>query len=107
MPREQKEDNEKKWRRYEGKISSKRDINANRKLKSHSDQVPKLRRDKLIVPRLSSTVLGKAQKFSRIGPREFVPYPHDDLTVRGIKDACFSHFGKRVTGMECDILAGE
>ena len=107
MPREQKEDNEQKWRRYEDKIRAKRDINTNRKRTSHSDQVPKLCQDKLIVERLSSTVSGKAQKFSRIGPRVFVPYPHDDLTVRGIKDACLSHFGKRVTGMECDILAGE
>ena len=88
----------KKWRRYEGKIRAKRDINTNRKRKSHSDQVPKLLRDQLIVQRLSSTFSGKAQKFSRIGPREFVPYPHDDLTVCGIKDACLSHFGKRVTG---------
>ena len=107
MPREQKEDNEQKWRRYEDKIRAKRDINTNRKRKFHSDQVPKLRRDELIVQRLTSTVSGKAQKFSRIGAREFVPYPHDDLTVRGIKDACLFHFGKRVTGMECDILAGE
>ena len=106
MPREQKEDNEQKWRRYEDKIRAKRDINTNRKRKSYTE-VPKLRRDELIVQRLSSTVSGKAQKFSRIGPREFVPYPHDDLTVCGIKDACLSHFGKRVTGMECDILAGE
>ena len=74
MPREQKEDNEQKWRRYEDKIRAKRGINTNRKRKSHSDQVPKLRRDELIVQRLSSTVSEKAQKFSRIGPREFVPY---------------------------------
>ena len=107
MPRGQKEDNEQKWRRYEDKIRAKRDINTNRKRESHSDQVPKLRRDELIVQRLSSTVLGKVQKFSRIGPREFVPYPHDDLMVCGIKDACLSHFCKRVTGEECDILAGE
>ena len=43
MPREQKEDNEQKWGRYEDKIRAKRGINTNRKRKSHSDQVPKLR----------------------------------------------------------------
>lgn len=49
----------------------------------------------------------KAQKFTRIGPGEFVSYLNDDLTVRGIKGACLSHFGRRVDGMECDILEGE
>ena len=78
----------------------------NRKKKPDED-VCKLQRDELIVQRLSTTVSGKAKKFSRIGPREFVPYPLDDLTVRGIKDDCLSHFGQRVNGMECNILAGE
>ncbi|CAB4007254.1 Transient receptor potential cation channel subfamily M member 6, partial [Paramuricea clavata] len=98
-------ENQEKWRRYEDKIKAKRDINTNRKKKPN--EVRKLRRDELVMQRLSATVSGKAQKFSRIGAREFVPYPLDDLTVRGIKDACLSHFGQRVSGMECDILAGE
>lgn len=106
MSKEGKSDNEEKWKRFEDKIKAKRDINTNRKKKAASTE-PKLRRDELVVQRLSATVSGKAQKFSRIGPREFVPYPHNDLTVRGIKDACLSHFGRRVVGMECDILAGE
>jgi hypothetical protein len=87
-------ENQEKWRRYEDKIKAKRDINTNRK-KKPNEEVRKLRRDELIVQRLSATVSGKAQIFSRIGPREFVPYPLDDLTVRGIKDACLSHFGRR------------
>ena len=42
-----------------------RDINTNRKKKTDA-VVPKLRRDELIVKRLSATVSGKAQKFYRI-----------------------------------------
>ena len=92
IPKEQNEDNKQKWRRYEDKIKTKIDINTNRKRNSPTEVPPpiKPRRDELVVQRLSSTVSGKAQKFSRIGPRGFVPYPHDDLTVRGIMVAPYS-----------------
>ena len=91
MPKEQNIDNEQKWRRYEHKIKARRDINTNRKRNSPTEvPAPNLPRDELVVQRLNSTVSGKAQKFSRIGPREFVPYPHDDLTVRGIMVAPYS-----------------
>ena len=33
-----------------------------------------LERQELVVQRLSSEVSGKAQKYTRVGPREFVPY---------------------------------
>ena len=102
MPKEAKEETN-----NEDKMKAKRDINTKKKKSNATTKDVKLRRDELIVQRLSATVSGKAQKFSRIGPREFVPYPQDDLTVRGIKKACLAHFGRRVSGMECDILAGE
>ena len=66
--------------------------------------------EEIIVQRMSSTVSGKAQKYSRIGPREFVPFEKYDgeLTLRNIMDACKTHFAKRVEdGMVCDVLAGE
>eukprot|EP00112_Aurelia_sp_Birch-Aquarium-sp1_P008487 Seg1936.5 transcript_id=Seg1936.5/GoldUCD/mRNA.D3Y31 product="Eukaryotic elongation factor 2 kinase" protein_id=Seg1936.5/GoldUCD/D3Y31 len=62
----------------------------------------------LLDPRLSSSVSGKAQKFSRIGAREFVPYGKADLTIDGIKGACENHFKLILgNGFKCDILAGE
>ena len=68
-----------------------------------------LQRGELTVQRLSSKVSGKAQKFSRIGAREFVPFAdYEDITLPNIKLACEKHFlptvGKSVT---CDVLAGE
>ena len=68
-----------------------------------------LKRGELTVQRLSSEVSGKAQKFSRIGAREFVPFAdYEDITLPNIKLACEKHFlptvGKSVT---CDVLAGE
>ena len=102
-----KEQNEVKWKRFKEKMKAKGDVNKQKKKTSAESPSPKLRRYELVVQRLSAAVSGKAQKCSRIGPREFVPYLKDDLTVRGIKDACLSHFGRRVAEMECDILAGE
>ena len=67
-------------------------------------------KEEIIVQRMSSTVSRKAQKYSRIGPREFVPFEKYDgeLTLHNIMDACKIHFAKRVEeGMVCDVLAGE
>ena len=63
----------------------------------------------LTVQGLSSEVSGKAQKFSRIGARGFVPFAdYEDITLPNIKLACEKHFlptvGKSVM---CDVLAGE
>eukprot|EP00112_Aurelia_sp_Birch-Aquarium-sp1_P011464 Seg2410.5 transcript_id=Seg2410.5/GoldUCD/mRNA.D3Y31 product="Transient receptor potential cation channel subfamily M member 6" protein_id=Seg2410.5/GoldUCD/D3Y31 len=61
----------------------------------------------LTIQRLSPNVCGKAQKYARLGPREFVPYPSSkDLTVQGIKDACKMHFRPK-GNQEVDVLAGE
>ena len=57
---------------------------------------------------MSSDVSGKAQKFSRIGPREFVLYPYGDLTIKGIKTACEAHFLSQLKmHAEFDVLARE
>ena len=65
--------------------------------------------DEIIVQRMSSDVSGKAQKYSRIGPREFVPFEkYEELSLENIIDACQKHFSKRIEkGMVCDVLAGE
>ena len=46
----------------------------------------------LVVQRLSSSVSGKAQKYSRVGPREFVSSPYKEMTINNIKSACEKHF---------------
>ena len=52
-------------------------------------------------------MLGKAQKFSRIGAREFVPYGRTDITIDGIT-ACENHFKLILRNcFKCDILARE
>ncbi len=67
-----------------------------------------LKSDELVVQRLSSTVTGKAQKYSRVGPREFVSFPHEEMTIQNIKSSCEKHFTSVVgSGLACDVLAGD
>ncbi len=44
--------------------------------------------DELVVQQLSAEVSGKAQKYLRVGPREFVPFKYEELTIDNIKKAC-------------------
>ena len=62
--------------------------------------------DTLIIQRLSAEVSGKAQKYSRIGAREFVPYEYEELTIENIRKACQKHFAVDGT-MTCDVVAGK
>ena len=66
-----------------------------------------LQRKELVVQRLSAEVSGKAQKYTRVGPCEFVSYQdHDgEITIEGIKDACEEHFA--LEDMSCDIFASD
>lgn len=67
-----------------------------------------VKKGEITVQRLSSEVQGKAQKYVRIGPREFVSFPHDNLSLTNLKDACQKHFESRIDeNMVCDILAGD
>lgn len=67
-----------------------------------------LQKEEIVIQRLSTEVTGKAQKYSRIGPREFVPYGYDEMTLNNIKDACTRHLAPAVRErMTCDVLAGE
>ena len=93
------------WKKFEMQMKEKR--NKDNKKKSSAGRVLQL--EELTVHRLSAEVTGKAQKFSRIGPREFVSFAgYDDLTLKNIKLACQKHFLPRVgKNLVCDVLAGE
>ena len=90
------------WRKLNQKIKEKR-------AKKGGQSGRKIQGDQLTVQRLSSEVSGKAQKYARVGPWEFVPIDtNEELTIDAIKVACNLHFTDRVgSNMECDILAGE
>eukprot|EP00112_Aurelia_sp_Birch-Aquarium-sp1_P014606 Seg3167.3 transcript_id=Seg3167.3/GoldUCD/mRNA.D3Y31 product="hypothetical protein" pseudo=true protein_id=Seg3167.3/GoldUCD/D3Y31 len=68
-------------------MEQKRDVNRKNKEDAGNLKKPHQKCDELTVQHLSTNVAGKAQKYTRIGPREFVPYRKDDLTFAGIKDA--------------------
>ena len=94
-----------KWANFATKMSAKRQRTTTAKKKGGQSV-----KEEIIVQRMSSSVSGKAQKYSRIGPREFVPFEKYDgeLTLKNIMDACQAHFAKRIDkDMVCDVLAGE
>ena len=63
-----------------------------------------LERQELVVQRLSSEVSGKAQKYTRVGPREFVQYDEEELSTEGIKAACEKHFKFTLIGTQRIVL---
>ena len=71
-----------KWMNLKKMMDIKREINR----KKEKTKIP-FSADEIIVQRLSTNVSGKAQKYSRIGPREFVSYKKDNLTFEGITSA--------------------
>ena len=78
------------------------------KLQRTGKKAPNVSREEIIVQRLSASVFGKAQKYTRVGPREFVEFGNQELTIDSIKDACMKHFGAKIGGnLVCDVLAGE
>lgn len=92
------------WKNFAKKIKEKRAAKCTKK-RGDGESV----KDEIIVQRMSSDVSGKAQKYSRIGPREFVPFDkYSEVTLENIIDACQKHFCKRIEkGTVCDVLAGE
>ncbi len=62
----------------------------------------------LVVQRLTAEVSGKAQKYNRIGAREFVPFDEEDVSIVSIKAACERHYKSlSEEGLVCDVLAGD
>ena len=69
-----------------------------------------LKNQEMIVQLLESETSGKAKKYERAGPQEFVEFCCDEVTFENMKVACNKHFKDRLLpGMyiSCDILAGE
>lgn len=83
------------WDTFRAKVGKKR--TGNNKAESSGLEF-------LTVQRLSSSVEGKCQKYSRIGPLTMVPLDCEAM-LQNIKEACKKHF--QLTDMECDLLAGE
>ena len=91
------------WKNFKTAMKEKR---TGKKGGGSSNSIPA--KEEVVIQRLSAEVSGKAQKYSRIGPREFVPYEYEEVTLANIKSACKQHFASRVGDeMICDILAGE
>ena len=55
----------------------------------------------LIVQRLASESDNK-QTFRPVHPREFVPFPYEDLTLANLKKACADHYS--LPASLCDVL---
>ena len=61
----------------------------------------------ITVQRLSSSVEGKAQKYSRIGALTMVAMEGKERTMDNIKEACLRHFNVDSQKYDCDLVAGE
>ena len=93
------------WRNFKAKMKAKR-IDKGKGKKKDTISAFNDENDTLVVQRLSAEVSGKAQKYSRIGAREFVSYEYEEFTIENIRTACEKHFAVDKS-MSCDILAGE
>ena len=92
------------WRNFKAKMKTKRidkDKGKKNTVSAFNDE-----NDTLVVQRLSAEVSGKAQKYSRVGAREFVSYEYEEFTVENIRRACEKHFAVDQS-ISCYILAGE
>ena len=58
----------------------------------------------LLVQRLSTEPKPSTMKYSREGPRDFVPFEYEEVTIDNIKKACQKHFKEH---RDCDVLASE
>ena len=93
------------WRNFKAKMKAKR-IDKGKGKKKDTISAFNDQNDTLVVQLLSAEVSGKAQKYSRIGAREFVSYEYEEFTIENIRRACEKHFAVDKS-MSCDILAGE
>ena len=91
------------WNKFKNKMKEKRCKNMTKK-----DSGTSLKDlETIVVQRLSAEVSGKAQKYSRSGAREFVPFDEfNEISIENIKTACMKHYGMPDT-MCCDVLSGE
>ena len=91
------------WRQFANKQRQKRAAKEKRPARESVEA-----KDEIIVQRMSSEVTGKQQKYTRIGPREFVPFEFDDITFHNKVESCQKYFAAQIDkDTVCDILAGE
>ena len=89
-----------KWRRYTAIQKAKR---KGKKTGEESTMA-----EEIVVQRMSADVSGKQQKYTRIGPQEYVPFEYEDITIANIKDAYKKHFSPQIEkDLICDVLAGD
>jgi hypothetical protein len=100
-----------KWRKFANDIKAKRTRGATTNPKGKdsggSSDVTILEKKELLVQPLATEATGKAKKYERTGPQEFVSYPYEELTIPNIIKACNKHFQKRHKGKSVDVLASE
>ena len=89
-------DKAEKWKKFKNAMNEKRTG------KQGKPNDPRRNKEEIVVQRLSADVTGKAQKYSCIGPREFVQVGLDDdeLKIEKIKDACLKHFAPQTGSNE-------
>ncbi|KXJ15662.1 Eukaryotic elongation factor 2 kinase [Exaiptasia diaphana] len=95
---------EKDWKDFKHRMKEKKKTKEEKNEKNRT-----IKNNYLTVQRLTPEVSGKAQKFDRIGMREYVPIDtNEPITLEKIKQAC-EHYFKHLIGRElnCDVLAGE
>ena len=94
---------ERDWNRFKKNVNEKR--MKKKASKEKGQAIPDS--DTIVIQRLSAEVSGKAQKYARVGAREFVPFhEYGEFSVQNIKSACMKHFDVS-QAMCCDVLAGE
>ena len=94
------------WKKFTTAMSNKR--TGKKTNKPNNGNASILKKGEIVVQRLRSDVQGKAQKCARIGPRKFVPFSHENVTVKNLKEACYKHFKSRINeNMVCDILPAD
>ena len=105
-----------KWRKFANAIKAKR---TNVAIKNNSKSGGKvsnsggqcdvsiLERKELTIQPLATEATGKAKKYERTGPQEFINFPYEEVTIPNIIKACSKHFEKRLKDMSVDVLASE
>ena len=66
--------------------------------------VKEIKISELLVQRPSTEPKPTTMKYSREGPRDFVPFEYEEVTIDNIKKTCQKHFKEH---RDCDVLASE
>ena len=79
---------ERDWNRFKKNVNEKR--MKKKASKEKGKAIPDS--DTIVIQQLSAEVSGKAQKYARVGAREFVPFhEYGEFSVQNIKSACMKH----------------